>query len=200
MSVIRDEILNKALVCIDEASSASSELNAPFFPTETFLDEAARWVIRIAPQYTLGVGRELPADDFKPASDGSGTMPLPNDFVRLLRFRVKGWRRPVLIPIYDTDIRYQQQFNQALRGGDAKPVVVLCENARRLEYYSSSDGAYAKLQEARYFGFEAVHDDYPNRLIDITAWKTAEIVMATMNDATGMQFCTARVNELLQTL
>lgn len=194
------KIKAKALICIDEAYPDSNGINASFFPVDEFIDEAARWVVRAVPLRALGEGSEIPIEGFKAEADGSGSIVLPSDFSRLIRFRIKGWSRPVLVPIYDTDPRYAQQFNPVLRGGEAKPVAVICENSCKLEYYSSSQGPYAKLQEARYFGFSSMGNDYPIHLVDVTAWKLAELVLTTMNDQPGIQLCAARIGEIMQTL
>lgn len=197
---LRNEIAEKALVCIDELPAASCKANASFFPVDRMLDEAARWVVRAVPLKALGPGKELPVQSLEAREDGTGSLSLPDDFVRLLRMRMEGWRRPVVVPIRDTDDAYVQQFNHVLRGGESKPVVALCEDDRRLEYFSSSKGADAKIAEARYFGFTEVNDDYPERLADITAWKTAELVLAVMNDTAAMQICAGKVTEILQLL
>lgn len=197
---LRDDIKEKALVCIDEVYATSEAGNASLFPVDRMLDEAARWVVHAVPLKALGPGTELPVQSLEAREDGTGSLLLPEDFIRLLRFRMKGWCRPVVIPIRDTDERYTQQFNPVLRGGDSKPVVALCEDDRRLEYFSSSKGSGATVEEARYFGFSEVDDTYPERLADITAWKTAELVMAVMNDIAAMQICAGKVAEILQLL
>ena len=197
---LRQNITEKALVCIDEAHVASDKANASLFPVDRMLDEAARWVVRAVPLRALGPGKELPVQSLEAREDGTGSLPLPEDFIRLLRFRMKGWRRPVVVPIRDTDEVYTQQFNRILRGGESKPVVALCEDDRRLEYFSSSKGAGATVEEARYFGFTEVNDSYPERLADITAWKTAELVLTVMSDMTGIQLCAGKVTEILQLL
>lgn len=197
---LRDEIKDKALVCIDEVCATSEAANAYFFPVDNMLDEAAGWVIRAVPLRALGSGKDIPTAGLETRADGTGMLPLPEDFVRLLSFRMEGWHRPVVVPIRNTDGAYVQQFNPVLRGGDSKPVVALCEEERRLEYFSSSRGRDAEIAEARYFGFTALGDDYPRRLADITAWKTAELVLAVLNDTAAMQICAGKVNEILQLL
>lgn len=197
MSSKREAIKERALVCVDEVYSES---DAPFFPVEAFLDEAAVWVLRAVPTRLLGAGKELPVDELYASEDGSGSIPLPEDFLRLLRFRMEGWRRPVLATIADTDPRYVQQFNPTLRGGEAKPIVAICEDTRRLEYFSSSRGVRAQVAEARYFGFDKVDDHFPEKLIELTSWKLAEIVLTVMNDTQAMQLCAARVNEIMQVI
>lgn len=198
MEGMRERIVNRALLCIDEAYPADEEVDAAFFPVHRFVDEAARLLLPVVPRRLLGKGKPLPVEDFKPRGDGSGSLRLPGDFVRLLCFRMKGWQRTVTEAIDETDPRYAQQFNRVLRGGEAKPVVAVCRGAGRIEYFSSRAGAAAKVDEAYYVGFDTVDDTYPESMVDVTAWKVAELVLGVMNDAGPMQICAARVAELLQ--
>lgn len=197
---LRDHITEKALVCIDEALAPLDKANASFYPVAQLLDDAARWVVRAVPLHALGSGKPLPAEGLIARGDGTGELPLPGDFIRMLRFRMVGWMRPAIGTIRDTDAAYVQQFNRVLRGSENRPVVVVCENDKRLEYFSSSRGVNARIAEARYFGFTEVDDDYPEGLADITSWKTAEMVLAVMNDTGAMQLCAGKVNEILQVL
>ena len=196
----RESIKARALTCIDEVYSESNTAEAAFFPIEPFIDEAARWVLKTVPLRRLGLGKEFNRKGLVAQADGTGYMPLPDDYFRLIHFRLKGWKRTVFEPIYDTDPRYRQQMNPTLRGGEAKPVVAICENTRRLEYYSSARGAEAEIEQASYYGFTTVDDSYPMRLVDITAWKVAELALTVMNDVQGMQFCQARINDILPLL
>ncbi|MEG1622807.1 MAG: hypothetical protein RR330_05485 [Alistipes sp.] len=200
MPQVKDAILRKALVCIDEVYPEANSLNAAFFPLEQFIDEAARFVVNAVPLRALGAGKEFDKSTLLASSDGSGSISLPPDFIRLLRFRIEGWQRPVVAAIYDTDIRYSQQFNKTLRGGNSKPVVVICRDLGRLEYYSSSRGSFAKIAESKYFGYSIMDDTYPLLLVDLTAWKLAELVLSSMNDVPAMQLCAAKVNENMQLL
>lgn len=199
MSQIRENIKNKALVCIDEVYPDAAE-NASFFPVDKFLDEAGAAIVRVVPLHVLGFGEDFSNMDFTPNSDGSGRICLPDDFVRLINFKMQGWQRPVVAPIYDTDVKYRQQFNMALRGGEAKPVVAIVNGGKFLEYFSSSDGINAKVETARYFGYSVIDRHYPTILLDITAWKLAELVLSSISDINAAQQCQNKVNELLQIL
>ena len=194
-----DDILKKSLRCVDEVYPESGDANLEFFPVADFLVEAATWVARAVPLAALGLGKELPEEGFTPHVDGSGELPLPSDFLRLLSFKVKGWKRPVVHPMYDTDVKYLQQANPTLRGGEMFPVVAVCDGKSRLEYYSSKLGVYATLEHARYFPRPNVDEEYPANLIDIVAWKCAELTLSSMND-TAAQLAAARVTEHLQQL
>ncbi len=59
--------------------------------------------------------------------EGSGTVLLPNSFLRLVSFRLEGWQRTLHMAgsLDDELYRLQQQSVQALRGSDARPCCFL---------------------------------------------------------------------------
>lgn len=199
MQAIWQNIQSKALRCIDEVYPEFDPSNDEFFPVTNFLIEAATIVARAVPSRALGSGKELPIEGLVPHSDGSGTLPLPPDFLRLLTFKMVGWMRPVVTPIYDQDTRYIQQSNRILRGGEANPVVALCDGNTRLEYYSSSLGPYAEIEKAKYFPMPSLEESYPEGLIDVTAWKVAELTLSSMADASA-QIAAQKVNDHISLL
>lgn len=103
------------------------------------LPEAIRQIYQIAPPYVLpkteGKGICIP----KKRQDGSGEIILPIDFLRMISFRMRGWRRPVNQFISQENPRYELQFNTATRGGTAKPVCIIkpgADGQTILDYYS----------------------------------------------------------------
>ncbi|MBQ8422840.1 MAG: hypothetical protein IJY36_01075 [Coprobacter sp.] len=71
--------------------------------------------------------------------DGSGRVVLPADLLRMVRYDMKGWRRPVTKFITSSHPDYLLQHNRYARGGAAKPVAAIVPgDAGRLvlEYYS----------------------------------------------------------------
>ena len=196
----RDEIRNKAYIYLDEVSPDVDSINVAAFPLAELLDEAGAWVVRTCPLHCLGSGIEMPTNAFQPSEDGSGKLPLPHDYVRLLAFKMEGWEHKVTQPIRDTDDRYKQQFNRVLRGNESKPVVVLCDGDKALEYYSSSKGVEATIESARYFPYTVINNNYPLELYDVTAWKLAELIFAVSNDVNGVQICQNKIQELYAAL
>ena len=75
--------------------------------------------------------------------DGACTIALPNDFMRLIIFQMNDWKRPVVVPISDTDPLYAMQGSDyiGIRGGVKKPVAVLTTSGggkKILEAYSTN--------------------------------------------------------------
>lgn len=198
--MIKESIIAKASHCIDEVYPSPNDINAPFFPVELFIDEAAEWVIQMVPSHLLGPGKRVEITDAE-ISEGRGAWSLPATFRRLVSFKCTNWARPVITPIFDTDIAYRQQANPYMRGTAQRPVVAICEGESIVEFYPAAEGVTAAM---RYFDFDpqddSSWDNIPERLVPIIAWKTAEAVLTSISSLTAAQACQAKVNELIQAL
>ena len=100
--------------------------------------------------------------------DGSCTVALPDDFMRLVIFQMSDWKRPVVTPIADTDPLYAMQGSDyvGIRGGVKKPVAVLTTSPggkKMLEAYSS-EGSVAKLV---YLPIPVISGVAPNETVSI---------------------------------
>lgn len=96
--------------------------------------------------------------------DGTGYVRLPDDFMRLVIFKMTKWKRPVVEAISDTDPRYFPQKSRFLgiRGGVDKPVCALTTgNASKiLEFYSLPPGEADKsVEKARYLPLPKIEDN-----------------------------------------
>lgn len=194
---MRQEIIDRALKCIDEVYPEGNSLNVLHLPLDDFLDEAGRRIVRTAPLHALGSGRDMSRSELRPNPDGSGRVMLPADFVRLMSFRMAGWVRPAVLAIRQSDPAYRRQSHSVTRGGPAKPVVALCDGDTVLEYYSLPAGIEHRIAEARYFGYSGIGSDYPPLLIDATVWQLAALVLSSINDANGAAVAQSRTNEYL---
>ena len=187
----RADIVAKAYACIDEAyPDGLDQKDAAAFRVEAFVDEAIRFVGLMAPVHALGEG-----DDFSDNSDLAGSIELPNGFVRLISFKMKDWTRAVSKAYYDDSPLYAQQQNAVLKGSKHRPKVFICKGGTTLEYYSSDD----QMETAQAFVVSGTID-YPEALSDAIAWKTAELVLSMMNDAQGVQFAQAQLQQIMQAL
>jgi len=194
----RKTIIAKSLICIDEIYPDNDLINQSFFPVESFIDEATRWIIDTAPVHRLGLGNSF-SPEFISLNHGVGKFALPDDFGRLLYLLVADWHRPVLNPIYDTDISYRQMSNHVLRGNYVRPVAVICNGKTQLEFYSTSIKEITDLNIImRYMPYDA--DKLVADVEDITAWKLAELVLMSMSDIAAAQICTSHIAEMQQIL
>lgn len=201
----RADIIRKAYQCIDEVYPESSTQDITSFGIDTFLDQAAKLVIKVVPVRTLGGGqdiRDLPGVRLCFLKDGVGCIQLPDNFIRLVSFSVRDWEHTVTEALDESSPRYIQQYNSTLRGTPCRPAVFLTQGGTRLEFYSTNLDQFSITGdlEAQCIAFDSVDDKYPSKLADITAWKTAELVLSAMNDVQAAQLCQAKTQEILQTL
>ena len=197
--MMREKIIRRALRCIDEIYPYDVEVNVQQFPLAEFADEAARRGLLSAPLHAIPLTRSFADAPLRENGDGTGSVELPPDFLRLARFRMQGWRRAVLVPVADDTPAYALQSNPYLRGGVAKPVAALTHGGTRLEYFSVPDDP-ATIAEALYIPFTSLDDTFPERLAEVTAWVLASLVLGVSNDGKGAEAAAARANELMAVL
>lgn len=131
---------------------------------ESRLVDAARIVQRDAPVFLLGSGEAF-GDSIEWESAvgyGSGRIRLPDDFLRLVTFRMTDWSRAVIAPITEEDPLYavQQSRYPGIRGNPQKPVaaIVTCPDGQYLEFFSCSGGSDVSIMRARYIPIPAITD------------------------------------------
>lgn len=104
--------------------------------------EGVRRVEMEAPAYMLESGHNFGEEIFR-REDGSGWTMLPEDFGRLIKFRMSDWERSVTRAISEEDPEYEKQRSRykGIRGTPQKPVCVISVRPEGmvLEYYSSRD-------------------------------------------------------------
>ena len=148
--------------------------------------EAVRRVLTEAPVHLLDGGVPF-GDAIFWRSKGSGWTLLPEDFMRLIIFKMSDWERPVYEPITAADPRYELQFSRyrGLRGNPQKPVVAIVSRAegRALELFSCKD-AGATVEQAVYLPLPRVDCDggieIPERCYTSVVYQTASLVLATI--------------------
>lgn len=115
--------------------------------------------------------------------DGSGVVSLPEDWMKMVSFKMKGWNRPVTEFLAEEDPLAARQQNLFLRGGGLKPVCVIGhtpEGVLSLFYYSLP--AYVRVHEieqALYLPQPKEVDggyDFPRRLMPEVCYVCAALV------------------------
>ena len=150
------------------------------------ISEAVRRVVTEAPVHLLDGGLPI-GDAVYWRSKGSGWMLLPDDFMRLVVFKMSDWERPVYEPITAADAQYQLQFSRykGLRGNPQKPVVAIVSRAegRALELFSSKDES-ATIEQALYIPLPRIDCDggidIPERCYKPVVYECASLVFATI--------------------
>ncbi len=148
--------------------------------------EGVRRIITEAPSHLLDGGVPF-GDAVFWRSKGSGWLLLPDDFLRLLLFKMSDWERPVYEPITAADPQYQLQFSRykGIRGNTQKPVVAIVSRAegRVLELFSCKDNN-ATIEQAIYFPLPRVDRhggiEIPERFYKAVIYETASLVLATI--------------------
>ncbi|MCQ2219999.1 MAG: hypothetical protein MJZ12_01325 [Prevotella sp.] len=146
--------------------------------------EAARIVVLNAPSYLLDGGESLGAT--VSWNGTSGRIKLPENFLRLVVFKMSDWSRAVTVPISDTDPQYALQSSRwaGVRGNPQKPVVAIVPDADGLvlEFYTSNAGtveqatyiAMPKVTEGKIKLCEKLHDATVYYAAYLTAISTGE--------------------------
>ena len=134
----------------------------------------------------------------------SGWVMLPDDFMRLMVFKMSDWERPVYEPITAGDPRYQLQFSRykGLRGNSQKPVVAIVSRTegRVLELYSCNDDT-ATVEQALYYPLPSIDEDegimIPERCYQSAIYQMAALVLATIGQREQSQVMTDLSKQLL---
>lgn len=120
------------------------------------IEQAARIVESRAPVSLLDSGKPLSGSITfaTEVGKGRGRMQLPDDFLRLITFKMSDWERAVTEPIGETDSRYLLQSSRfaGIRGNPQKPVVAIVSEPTGLvlEFWSCTGGSTVTVQRARY--------------------------------------------------
>lgn len=150
--------------------------------------EAVRRVVIEAPIHLLDGG--VPFGDAVYWRDqGSGWILLPDDFMRLMIFKMSDWERPVYEPITAADPRYALQFSRykGIRGNPQKPVVAIVSRAEghALELFSCKNTS-ATVEQAVYFPLPK-EDEYggitiPERCYEAVVYEAASLVAQAIGE------------------
>lgn len=95
------------------------------------------------------------------ADKGSGWVLLPDDFMRLIAFRMSDWERTCYSAISVNDPLYELQSSRhkGIRGNKQKPIcaIVLRAEGRALEFFSSNSTS-AKVIRASYLPYPKINE------------------------------------------
>ena len=147
------------------------------------IEEAVRRVETAAPSFLLEEGHTF-GDSVCWEDDGSGWTLLPDDFMRLIAFRMSDWERTCYNAISVDDPLYDLQSSRykGVRGNVQKPVCAVVNRAegKALEFFSSkSEDAYVK--RASYLPYPEIDEDdgidISERCYTAVVYTTAALVL-----------------------
>lgn len=145
--------------------------------------EGVRRIEIAAPAYLLEEGHSF-GDAICWDDRGSGRIELPDDFMRLIIFKMSDWERPVFEVLSPTDPRYMLQSSRSkgIRGNVQKPVVAIVNMpwGKALEFYSCKSKS-ATVERATYIPYPEMDDtggvDISKRLYDAVVYQIAALVL-----------------------
>lgn len=125
------------------------------------IEESVRLVEQSAPIHFLESGHNF-GDALFWANNNCGWVKLPDDFMRLISFRMSDWERTVHSVIYPNSPQYTLQSSRfkGIRGNYQKPVcaIVIRPEGKVLEFYSCKDSD-AMVTEAMYLPLPKIDND-----------------------------------------
>lgn len=151
------------------------------------IEIAVHDILLVAPIRKLDTGHSLESD-INWTGD-KGVINLPDDFLRLITFKLVGWSRPADI-ILDDDERYQWQSSRyaGVRGNPQSPVVALCNypSGLVLEIYSREAGMDCHISRALYVPKPVIEKDgtidIPKDLKDAVCYIMAYKALLTLGE------------------
>ena len=166
--------------------------------------EAVRRVETTAPVYLLEEGHIF-GDAVHWGSLESGWVLLPDDFMRLIAFRMSDWERTVYAAISVDDPLYAKQSSRfkGIRGNVQKPVCAIVNRAegKALEFYScNSEDAY--VSRGSYIPYPHIDEDdgidICEKCYTAVVYTIASLVLTTYGEADKSSVFTELAKSILQ--
>lgn len=137
---------------------------------------------------TGATGREQAKGVFW-GDEGNGYIILPEDFMRLICFRMSDWRRSVYEALTESDPRYALQSSKwkGVRGNPEKPVVAIVRRpeGKVLEFYSCGDST-ATVAHATYLPYPRIDKDggidIAEECYRAAVYRAAALALASLGD------------------
>lgn len=166
--------------------------------------EAVRRVETAAPVHFLEEGHDF-GDAVYWGDLESGWVLLPDDFMRLIAFRMSDWERTVYAAISVDDPLYAKQSSRykGIRGNVQKPVCAVVNRAegKALEFYScNSEDAF--VSRASYLPYPYIDEDdgidISERCYTAVVYTVAALVLTTYGEADKASALTELAKSILQ--
>lgn len=197
----RDIIIKKVLARLDEVSHAESIDLVPDPTISLLLDDGIDTFLLLVPNhlikdhlYDFTGGNLVTYDHY------TGYIALPENYLKLVKFRMHSWKRPVTEPIYSTSPEYRLQSNKYLRGTPDRPVAAIlyapAEFSQVVEYYSVSQNDHT-CTEAQCV-IKTTPDDLQDSLTDPFSWFVASTVASVQGAEKAAQYAMGKVQEFIQ--
>lgn len=151
------------------------------------IEESAKRVLTGAPVHLLEGGKEIEDAIYWNSDNRTGWILLPDDFLRLIVFRMSDWERPVYEAITAEDPRYQLQFSRCngIKGTPQKPVVAIVSRREGLvmEFFSCKS-TESEVENGYYLTIPKIDRhggiDLPERCYRAVVYTIASMVLLTL--------------------
>lgn len=168
------------------------------------VEEGARRALSEAPSHQLDSGHNF-GDAVYWGAGGSGWVLLPDDFMRLVSFRMSDWERSVRTAMTPDDPRYAKLSSRyrGIRGNPQRPVcaVVVRPEGKALEFHSCRSGN-AEVAEGVYLPYPRVDRgdgiEICRRCHTAVIYTIAGLVKATYGDTQGAELMNGLAQSALQ--
>lgn len=152
------------------------------------LTDAVRMVEMEAPLNLLEQGHQF-GDNVVWGEDGKGWILLPDDFMRLVVFKMSDWRHSVSEAITQDDPKYSRQWSRwkGICGNPEKPVVAIVNRAEGnvLEFFSCHDDT-ATVEQAVYVPLPRIDldcgIDVSEKCYKAAVYRAAALALASIGD------------------
>lgn len=153
------------------------------------LTDAVRMVEMEAPLSMLESGHDFVDENISIGKDGKGFIILPNDFMRLIAFRMSDWHRTIFEAISESDPKYALQSSKwkGICGCPEKPVVAIVRRSegKVLEFYSCNDDS-ASVAQASYLPYPHIDVDggidVAKECYRAAVYRAASLALASIGD------------------
>lgn len=174
--VLLDDLLKEVRITLDENQTESEYLESSTDNMEldeiirARLPEAARAIVEMCPVSLLNADALAFGTDEKVAdTDGSGYVVLPDDFLRLVGFKLVSWNRAVTSAAEEGSATGLMQRNGFTRGTPLKPVCVFGhreDGKRIMEYFIAGEDNH-EVERALYVPLPSVVTEESGDTLDI---------------------------------
>lgn len=190
------DIIRDVRVCIDQNKTSEALFEDGDIETLTLdeiirqkIPEAVRRVHTDAPTYLLESGHDF-GDAVYWGDMESGYVMLPDDFMRLIMFRMSDWERTVYTAISTEDEEYEKMSSRfkGIRGTAQKPVcaIAIRPEGKVLEFYSCKSES-ADVAKATYLPYPKIDEDggidICERCYTAVIYTAAALVLNTYGEA-----------------
>lgn len=195
--IVQAEDMAKAVrVAVDMNHSSTPLLADDDIDAESFdeiiyakLVDAVRVVEQEAPLHLLEQGHQFGSDNVNWTENGKGWIILPDDFMRLVVFKMSDWKLSVSDAISQDDPLYLRQFSRwkGISGNPEKPVVAIVNRAEGtvLEFFSCNDNT-ATIEQAVYVPYPKIDIDggidVSEKCYRAAIYRAASFALASIGD------------------